>query len=192
LHYIISTIGGQWPRNLHSMDGEFNFRATFNSGTEKRRFHVIKLISQNERFCLKCTFLPPKCSKLHRLAPLFSKISGSDTADPRTEEGKATRSISPRHASTIPRFQSFRGRCRWLHFPTYLRNRRWGGCVCFTYVFFCFFVFFLFFFVFSVRHKIPDNRSRERLTDFDETFTKRYRGKWSLQRRAAAWRMTQN
>ena len=26
-------------------------------------------------------------------------------------------------------------------------------------------------------------------TDFHETFTKRYRGKWSLQRRAAAWRM---
>jgi len=26
-------------------------------------------------------------------------------------------------------------------------------------------------------------------TDFHETFTKRYRGKWSLQRRAAVWRM---
>jgi len=25
--------------------------------------------------------------------------------------------------------------------------------------------------------------------DFYKTFTKRYRGKWSLQRRAAAWRM---
>jgi len=34
--------------------------------------------------------------------------------------------------------------------------------ICFTDVFLAFFVF-LFFFVFSVRHKIPDNRSRERL-----------------------------
>jgi len=49
--------------------------------------------------------------------------------------------------------------------------------------FFCFFLFF-----FSVR-KNETTVLGNGWTDFHETFTKRYWGKWSLQRRAAAWRM---
>ena len=73
----------------------------------------------------------------------------------------------------------------WLHYYCYLHNRRWGGCVYVLQMFLSVFVFFCFF---SVRQKIPDNPR----TDFHETFTKRYRGKWSFQRHATAWRMTQN
>jgi len=53
--------------------------------------------------------------------------------------------------------------------------------ICFADVFFC----FLFF---SVRQKYETTILRNGWTDFHETFTKRYRGKCSLKRRAAAWR----
>ena len=56
----------------------------------------------------------------------------------------------------------------------YLRNRRWGGCVCFTDVFWG---FFLFFSAFSVRQKIWDNRSRERLNGFSWNFYQTIAGK---------------
>ena len=62
-----------------------------------------------------------------------------------------------------------------------LCNRRWGGSI---------YVLQMFFFVF-----LPSAKKYETAvlgngwTDLHETFTKRYRGKWSLQRRAAAWRM---
>jgi len=36
----------------------------------------------------------------------------------------------------------------------------------------------------------PFSGTAERIFMKVETFTKRYRGKWSLKRRAAAWRMT--
>ena len=38
-------------------------------------------------------------------------------------------------------------------------------------------------------HKYETSVLGNGLTDFHETFTKRYGGKWSFQRRAAAWRM---
>jgi len=51
------------------------------------------------------------------------------------------------------------------------RNRRWGGCVYVLQMFFFVFCFLLFAFCsFSVRHKIPDNRSRERLNGFSWNF----------------------
>jgi len=46
-------------------------------------------------------------------------------------------------------------------FSRHLRNRRWGGCV---------YVLPMFFSVFSVCHKIPDKRSRERLNGFSWNF----------------------
>ena len=56
-----------------------------------------------------------------------------------------------------------------------------------AYMFYrCFFCFFCFF---SVRQKIWDNRSRERLNGFSWNFYQTIPGKWSLKRRAAAWRM---
>ena len=62
-----------------------------------------------------------------------------------------------------------------------------------AYMFYrCFFLFCFFFCFFSVRQKYETTVLGNGWTDFHETFTKRYRGKWSLQRRAAAWRMTQN
>ena len=60
-----------------------------------------------------------------------------------------------------------------------LRNRRWGGSVC---------VLQMFFFVFFSDQKNETTVLGNGWTDFHETFTKWYRGKWSLQCRAAAWR----
>jgi len=71
-----------------------------------------------------------------------------------------------------------------------LRNRLpvGGGCV---YVLFCrcFFFVFCFFLFFPVRQKYETTVLGNGWTDFHETFTKRYRGKCSLKRPAAAWRM---
>jgi len=66
----------------------------------------------------------------------------------------------------------------------YLRNRRWGGI---AYMFYrCFFVIFP-----STKNmRQPFSGTAERIFYFHETFTKRYREKCSLQRRAAAWRMS--
>ena len=64
-----------------------------------------------------------------------------------------------------------------------------------AYMFYSFFpVFFVFcFFLFDpFATKYRTTVLGNGWTDFHETFTKRYRGKWSFQRRAAAWRMTQN
>ena len=56
-----------------------------------------------------------------------------------------------------------------------------------AYMFYrCFCCFFLFFFR---PQKYEATALGNGWTDFHETFTKRYWGKWSLQRRAAAWRM---
>jgi len=65
-----------------------------------------------------------------------------------------------------------------------LRNRFpvGGGCV---YVLQMFFLFF----VFSIRQKYETPVLGNGWTDFHETFTKRYWGKCSLKRCAAAWRM---
>jgi len=57
------------------------------------------------------------------------------------------------------------------------------------YRFFCIFCIFLFFFVFFRPQEYETTVLGNGWTDFYETFTKRYRGKCSLQRRAAAWRM---
>jgi len=72
---------------------------------------------------------------------------------------------------------------RWHLQIAVLRNRRWCGSV---YVLQMFFVFFSFF---SVRKKYETTVLGNGWTDFHETFTKRCRGKWSFQRRVAAWRM---
>ena len=56
----------------------------------------------------------------------------------------------------------------------YLRNRRRGGCVYVLQMFFCFFF---------VRHNDETTVLGNAWTDFRETFTKRQRGKWSVQRR---------
>jgi len=57
----------------------------------------------------------------------------------------------------------------------HLRNRRWGGCV---YVLQMFFLFlFCFFSAFSIRQKIWDNRSRERLNGFSWNFYQTIAGK---------------
>ena len=45
------------------------------------------------------------------------------------------------------------------------------------------------FFCFFLTEKMRQPFSGTAEPDFHETFTKRYWGKWSLQRRAAAWRM---
>ena len=69
----------------------------------------------------------------------------------------------------------------------FLRNRRWGGAAV-AYMFYrCFFLFF--FCVFFRPQKYETTVLGNVWTDFHETFTKRYREKCSLQRRAAAWRM---
>jgi len=53
-----------------------------------------------------------------------------------------------------------------------------------AYMFYrCFFLFF------SVHQNYETTVRGNGLTDFHETFTKRYRETWSLKRRAAAWRM---
>jgi len=74
-----------------------------------------------------------------------------------------------------------------------LRNRLpvGGGCVYVLQMFFCLFwflVFFCFFLFFSVRQKYETTVLENGWTDVHETFTKRYREKCSLKRRAAAWR----
>ena len=53
----------QGPRNLYSRDGEFH--PTFKSRTEKRLFSIQLLM----------TLCPPERIKLHRFAPILSKIS---------------------------------------------------------------------------------------------------------------------
>ena len=60
-----------------------------------------------------------------------------------------------------------------------------------AYMFYrCFFVFFfVFFLLFPSAKKYETTVLGNGWTDFHETFTKRYRGKCSLQRGAAAWRM---
>jgi len=78
-----------------------------------------------------------------------------------------------------------------LLFGIYLRNRLpvGGGCVYVLQMFFVFFSFLFFVFCFfSVRQKYETTVFRNGWTDFHETFTKWYRGKCSLKRRAAAWR----
>ena len=64
---------------------------------------------QFECFCLKCIFLNPVCTKLNRFAPVLSKNCGGITPDPQNWGGLSD--PSPWSASTIPVFQSFRGRC---------------------------------------------------------------------------------
>jgi len=61
-----------------------------------------------------------------------------------------------------------------------LRNRQWGGCV---YVLQMVFLFFFCFVFFPSATKYETTVLGNGWTDFHETFTKRYRGKWSFQRR---------
>jgi len=54
----------------------------------------------------------PKCTKLHRFAPIFSKFSGVNTSGPtKLGKGKPLPQTPPhRRPPTVPLFQSFRGR----------------------------------------------------------------------------------
>jgi len=76
---------------------------------------------------------------------------------PRARRGGRTNVCPSRHRPS-------RRHClAYTYSVIYLRNRRWGGSVCFADV-------FLFFLFFSVRQKIWDNRSREQLNGFSWNF----------------------
>jgi len=81
------------------------FPPTFESGTEKRLFPSY----------FWWLLMAPKCTKLHRFAPIsniFKNFPGLTPRIPKTGEGISPSSeFSIQRAPTVPLFQCFRGRC---------------------------------------------------------------------------------
>ena len=102
----------QGPWNLYGRDGKFH--PTCKSGTETRGFSFRLLLTWcchvdlpkyklNTEFFKMHTFTP-KCTILHRFAPKFTKNFPGVTL-------RTPRAPTRRCNSTVPLFQSFRGRC---------------------------------------------------------------------------------
>ena len=100
-HYVLC----QGPWNLYGRDGRFNL--TFDDLMSAYDLPKSKL---NSELFKMCTFIP-RCTTLHRFAPIFSKkISRVNTPDPTTRRARqGPHSPTPWCTSTVPLFKSFRG-----------------------------------------------------------------------------------